>query len=75
MVLGQSPNAYSSPVVLICATVIASVALVMLAVSVFLLQNSRKPKEPNAAAAVPVVQGNKARAAGPGDERRQIEGD
>jgi hypothetical protein len=44
MVPGQSPNAYSEPVTLVCATVIAAVSLVMLPVSVFLAKRDRWSK-------------------------------
>lgn len=44
MVLGQSPNAYSEPVTLVCATVIAAISLVMLPVSVFLAKRDRRAK-------------------------------
>jgi hypothetical protein len=44
MILGNTAENDSGTVVLVCATVIASVALVMLVVSVGLLYNSRKAK-------------------------------
>jgi hypothetical protein len=44
MVLGQSPEAYSEPVTLICSTFIASVALVMLPVCVLLAKRGQRSK-------------------------------
>lgn len=44
MVLGQSPDAYSEPVTLVCSTVIAAISLVMLPVSVFLAKRDRRSK-------------------------------
>jgi low affinity Fe/Cu permease len=44
MVLGQSPNAYSEPMTLICSTIIACISLILMTVSVVLLQNSHRRK-------------------------------